>query len=180
MNSTVCSIGDNWIRSMKTMLLTGAADFLAWCLCVAPALAMSHGPIDLDIKVIDGKPAACLPVSDDTGSDPIQISGIGVSRRTGVVSPSITYWDLDVPTNAQPVYLKRGECLVYGQTVAGAIVHTPPKALDVDKFYSFAIIPARDYGPVYGSVFCVLKQTDGAIRIAVPTQVQSPCGSLGF
>jgi hypothetical protein len=142
---------------------------------------MSHGPIRLEIRQIDGKPAACLPMSDDVGSDPIQIRGVGVSRRTGPVSPAVIYWDLDVPANAQPMYLKRGECVVYGQTVAGAIVNTPPKTLDVNKYYGFTIIPAGDdAGPVYSSVFCVLKQADGGIRIAAPAKGQNPCGSLGF
>ncbi|WP_434107970.1 hypothetical protein [Paraburkholderia caffeinilytica] len=162
---------------MKTMFLMGAAGVLAWCLCVAHALAMSHGPIRLDIKQVDGKPAACLPMSDDLGSDPIQIHGVGVSRATGAVSPDVIYWDMEVPASAQPVYLKRGECLVYGQNVAGAVAYTQPKTLDIDKFYGFSIIPGGDYGPVYSSVFCVLKQADGGVRIIQPTKGQHQCPS---
>ncbi|MFM0645432.1 hypothetical protein PQR14_13980 [Paraburkholderia bryophila] len=141
---------------------------------------MSQGAIELDIKAIDDKPAVCLPVSDDTGSDPVRIRRVGVSRATGTVSPDVIYWDVDVPASAQPVYLKRGECLFYGETLPGAIVNTSPKPLDVNKFNGITIMPAGDYGPVYSSAFCVLTQADGTIRVAVPTQVQSPCGSLSF
>lgn len=165
---------------MQKRLRNAAIGGMSWRLCVSHAMAMSHGPIDLNIRVIDGKPAACLPMSDDMGSDPIRIRIAGVSRTTGPVSTAIDYWDLEVPADTQPVYLKRGECLVYGQTVGGEIVHAPPKVLDVNKLYTFAIIPGGDYGPVYGAMFCVLKQADGTIRIAVPTRAQRPCGSLGY
>jgi hypothetical protein len=75
------------------------------------------------------------------------------------------------------VYLKRGECLVYGQPVAGAIVHTPSKTLDVDKTYGFSIIPVEDYGTVYGAGFCVLKQVGGGVRIVQPAKGQDLCPS---
>lgn len=166
---------------MKTVLRCSAAVLVSYWLCVSRVLAMSHGAIALEIKQVDGKPVACLPMSDDRGSDPVQIRGIGVDRATGIVSPAIMYWDLDIPANAQPVYLKRGECIVYGQAVAGAIVHTQPKTLDVNKFYSFSIIPVGDGGgPVYGAGFCVLKQADGGVRIATRGKVQNPCASLGY
>lgn len=165
---------------METIFRNSATGFVLYLLCLSCAIAMSHGPIRLEIKQVDGKTAACLPMSDDIGSDPVQIRRVGVSRATGKVSPDVIYWDVDVPASAQPVYLKRGECLFYGETLPGAIVNTSPKPLDVNKFYGFTIIPAGDYGPVFGSAFCVLKQADGTIRVAMPTQVQSPCGSLSF
>jgi hypothetical protein len=152
---------------------------LCW-LCASCATAMSHGPIDLDVKEIDGKPAVCLPASDDTGSDPIRISRVGVSRETGVAAPSVDYWDEVVPASAPAAYLKRGECLIYGQTVPGAIINTRAKPLDANKYYTAAIIPAGESGPVYGAIFCVLRQANGAIRIAVPAKQHNPCGSLGY
>jgi hypothetical protein len=42
---------------------------------------MSHGLIHLDIKQVDGNPAACLPMSDDLGSQAIRIQGVGVADR---------------------------------------------------------------------------------------------------
>ncbi|WP_321953810.1 hypothetical protein [Paraburkholderia bannensis] len=152
---------------------------LSWVF-VSFSLAMSHGPIDIDVKQIDGKPAFCLPVSDENGSDPIQISRVGVSRETGVAKPAVTYWDEFVPVNAQPAYLKRGECLVYGQIVPGAIVDTPATSLDVNKYYSFALIPGGDAEFIYGVAFCVLRQADGKVRVAVPGKQSNPCGSLGY
>lgn len=143
------------------MLRSCAMVGVSCCLLASRADAMSHGPVRLDIRQIDGKPAACLPASDDTGSDPIQIRGVGVTRQTGPVSPVVTYWELEVPERAPPVYLKRGECLVYGQTVAGAVVRAAPRALDINKFYSISILPGGDHGPVYGSVFCVIRQAGG-------------------
>lgn len=166
---------------MKIILRNSAMGFVSFWLYASRAVAMSHGAIDLEIKQIDGKPAACLPMSDDRGSDPVQIQGVGVSRRTGLLSPVVMYWDLDIPASAQPVYLKRGECLVDGQTVAGAIVHTQPKTLDLNKIYSFSIIPVGNGGgPVYGAGFCVLKQANGGARIAEQGKDQNPCASIGF
>lgn len=165
---------------MQTIFRNSLMGFVSCWLCASCAMAMSQGAIDLDIKQVDGKPTICLPISDDTGSDPVQIRRVGVSRATGNVSPAVTYWEVEVPASAPPTYLKRGECLVYGQTVAGAVVQTPPKPLDVNKYYSVSIMPAGNRGPVYSSAFCVLKQADGGIRIAVPGREQNPCGSLGF
>ncbi len=167
-------------RSMREVCRNSAIGLASWWLCAAHAIAMSQGPIPLDIKQIDGKPAACLPMSDEVGSDPIQVRGVDVDRRTGPVSPVVMYWALEIPASAKPVYLKPGECLVYGQTVAGAIVHVQPKTLDVNKFYSVSIVPGGDYGPVYSSSFCVLKQADGGIHIAVPGAVPDLCTSVGY
>lgn len=150
------------MRSVREILRSSAVAFLSCWLFTSCAVATSHGPIRLDIRQIDGKPAACLPASDDTGSDPIQIRGVDVTRQTGPVSPVVTYWALEVPGSAPPVYLKRGACLVYGQTVAGAVVRAAPRALDINKFYSISIVPGGGYGPVYSSAFCVIRQA-GAV-----------------
>ncbi|CAB3974025.1 MULTISPECIES: hypothetical protein [Burkholderia] len=164
---------------MRKILRSCAMACLSCCLLASRADAMSHGPIRLDVRQVDGKLAACLPMSDDTGSEPIRISWIGVTRGTGPVSPVVTYWALEIPERAPPVYLKRGECLVYGQAVAGAIVRTPPRTLDIDKFYSISIVPAGNDGPVYGSAFCVIGQAGGGIRIARPGQQGNPCAAAG-
>ncbi|OXJ26220.1 hypothetical protein CFB82_34105 [Burkholderia sp. HI2714] len=164
---------------MRKILLSSAVACISSLVFTSCAVATSHGPIRLDIRQIDGKPAACLPASDDTGSDPIQIRGVGVTRQTGPVSPVVTYWALEVPESAPPVYLKRGECLVYGQTVAGAVVRAAPRALDINKFYSISILPGGDYGPVYGSAFCVIRQAGGGVRIATPGQEGNPCAPAG-
>lgn len=168
------------MRSVREILRSSAVACLSCWLFTSCAVATSHGPIRLDIRQIDGKPAACLPASDDTGSDPIQIRGVDVTRQTGPVSPVVTYWALEVPGSAPPVYLKRGACLVYGQTVAGAVVRAAPRALDINKFYSISIVPGGGYGPVYSSAFCVIRQAGGGVRIATPGQEGSPCASAGY
>uniref|UniRef100_UPI0038D2406C hypothetical protein n=1 Tax=Burkholderia cepacia TaxID=292 RepID=UPI0038D2406C len=103
-----------------------------------------------------------------------------MTRQTGPVSPVVTYWALEVPGSAPPVYLKRGACLVYGQTVAGAVVRAAPRALDINKFYSISIVPGGGYGPVYSSAFCVIRQAGGGVRIATPGQEGNPCASAGY
>lgn len=160
---------------MRQIFRNSAICFLSWWLCTTCAIAMSRGPILLEIKQVEGKPAACLPMNDDQGDQPIQIRMVGVSRPTGPASPDIIYWGLEVPGNAKPVYLKRGECLVYGQSLDGAVVQTQPRTLDVNKTYDFAIIPGGDDGSVYGAGFCVLKQTGGAVRIIQPAKGQDLC-----
>ncbi|WP_187328925.1 hypothetical protein [Burkholderia pseudomallei] len=145
-------------------------------LCVDQATAMSRGALLLDIKEVDGKPAACIPTNDEEFENVVQIDFIGVSRSTEPTTPGINYWEAQVPTNAKPVYLKRGECIVYGQYIEGARVDMPPKPLDVGKTYYFAIIPRGEApGPVYGAGFCVLKRTGGRAQIVQPTKGNDPC-----
>lgn len=160
---------------MQRIFRNSAMCILSWCLCFTHALATSELPVVLDIKQVDGKPAACLPVNNDRAGDVIQIRMVGVSRSTGPASPGVIYWWFEMPAGARPVYLKRGECLLYGQTVEGAIVHTPPKALDVNKAYQISIIPGGDTGPVYGAGFCVMRRPDGGVRIFGGTNDQESC-----
>ncbi len=56
-------------------------------------------------------------MNNDRGQDVIRIRLVGVSRPTGPVSPDIIYWGIEVLAEAKPVYLKRGECLVYRRFV---------------------------------------------------------------
>jgi hypothetical protein len=179
-NSARYTLHYDWIVSARRLIRNVATGIMSWCLCLTYAVATLERPIDLEIKQVDGKPAACMPVNDEQAQDEIQIKMVGVARPTGPASPDITYWRFELPAAAKPVYLKRGECLLYGQSLDGAIVHTQPKALDVNRTYYISIIPGGKYGLAYSAAFCVLKQADGAIRIAVPTQVDSPCGSLGY
>jgi hypothetical protein len=180
MNSTEYSIQYEWMRSIRKLLRNVAIGIMSWWLCMHHAMATSEMPIALDIKQVDGKPVACLPMNDDRAEDEIQVRMVGVARSTGPASPDITYWWFELPATAKPVYLKRGECLVYGQAVEGSIVHTPPKALDVDYAYYISLIPGGKYGPVYSAGFCVLKQSDGGTRIAVPGKDQNSCASIGY
>ncbi|WP_382650034.1 hypothetical protein, partial [Streptomyces sp. NPDC057010] len=90
---------------MMNILRSCAMAGVSCCLLASRADAMSHGPVRLVIRQVEGKPAACLPMRDDTGSEPIQIRGVGVTRQTGPVSPVVTYWALEVPERAPLVYL---------------------------------------------------------------------------
>ncbi|AOI42791.1 hypothetical protein WG70_24890 [Burkholderia oklahomensis EO147] len=66
--------------------------------------------------------------------------------------------------------MKRGECTVYGQSIAGAIAETPPRPLDTGKWHDFGIIPrGDDSGTAYGGRFCVLENMAGRVRIAPPS-----------
>lgn len=177
-NSTGYSIQYEGIGRVWRLIRNVTAGAISSWLCVSQAMATSEAPIDLDIKQVDGKLVACLPTNDDRVQDAIQIRMVGVARPTGPASPDITYWWFELPATAKPVYLKRGECLVYGQVVEGAIVHTPPKALDADYTYYISLIPGGRYGPVYSAEFCVIRQADGGTRIEVPTKEKNPCESL--
>lgn len=61
-------------------------------LCVDQATAMSRGALLLDIKEVDGKPAACIPTNDEEFENVVQIDFIGVSRSTEPTTPGINYW----------------------------------------------------------------------------------------
>ncbi|KGS19284.1 putative lipoprotein [Burkholderia pseudomallei MSHR5569] len=78
---------------------------------------MSRGPVRVDIKRIDGQTAARIPESDDTGNEWVRLHIAGVGRATGPASPAVVYWVITVPDDVPPVYLKRGECVVFGQRI---------------------------------------------------------------
>ncbi|AIO66475.1 hypothetical protein [Burkholderia oklahomensis] len=148
------------------------------CWCIAQAGAMSKGPVPLDVKRIDGKPAACIPMSDDGGKSSMRLGFVGVSRATGPTSPNVIYWQIEVPDDAPPIYLKRGECIVYGQSIPGATVLTPPKPFDFDKWYNFAVMPGgEDDGPIYRGSFCVRKKPGGGGRVVLPSEGGDTCSS---
>ncbi|WP_241014688.1 hypothetical protein [Burkholderia sp. Ac-20379] len=154
-----------------------AALIAAYCASAPVAHATSTMPLALEIRQIGGKPAACLPASD-AAADPVRIRYVGVSRSTGPASPSVIYWDVRIPDDAPPVTLRRGECIVYGQTLPGATVRTPPKPLDADRFYGFGIMPAGSYGPTYDGGFCLLTQPGGGVRLATPRKDEDPCDQV--
>ncbi|MBZ5790724.1 hypothetical protein K8353_11460 [Burkholderia contaminans] len=160
---------------MQTRFRSSAPGLLASLSCLARAMAASEAPVELEIRQIDGNPAACLPVSDARAEGVIRIRSVGVARPTGPASPDVTYGWFEMPAGAEPVYLRPGECLVYGQAVKGAIVRTPPKPLDLDRTYSVSIIPGGGFGPVYGAAFCTLRPAGGGVHIAVPQQDRNPC-----
>ncbi|HHX4057686.1 MAG: hypothetical protein ACN6QT_29855 [Burkholderia contaminans] len=162
---------------MQTIFRSSVLGVLACLLCLSRAMATSEAPIELEIRQVDGNPAACLPLNDERAESVIQIRSVGVARPTGPASPDVTYWWFDMPAEAKPVYLKRGECIVYGQRVNGAIVRTQPKPLDLNRTYYISIIPGGDSGPVYSAAFCTLKQPGGGVHIAVPKNDRNPCAA---
>lgn len=174
--SAITYLHRSWrIPGMQTLFRSSVLGALAWPLCMSRAMAVSEAPVELEIRQVDGNPAACLPIDDKRAGSVIQIRTVGVARPTGPASPDVTYWWFEMPADARPVYLKRGECLVYGQTVQGAIVRTPPKPLDLDRTYYISIIPGGDSGPVYGAAFCTLERPGGDRHVAVPQRGRNPC-----
>lgn len=148
-----------------------------WCGCVAQAGAMSRGSVPLDVKRIDGKPAACIPTSDE-GQAEMRLGFIGVSRATGPVSPDVIYWQVEVSDNVPPVYLKRGDCIVYGQSIPGATVLTPPKRFDVGKWYNFAVMPGgKAEGPIYRGTFCISGKQGDSGRVVLRSENKDACSS---
>ncbi|WP_382650031.1 hypothetical protein [Streptomyces sp. NPDC057010] len=162
---------------MQTIFRSSVLGVLACLLCLSRAMATSEAPIELEIRQVDGNPAACLPLNDERAESVIQIRSVGVARPTGPASPDVTYWWFDMPAEAKPVYLKRGECIVYGQSVNRANVRTQPKPLHLNRTYYISIIPGGDSGPVYSAAFCTLKQPGGGVHIAVPKNDRNPCAA---
>lgn len=136
---------------------------------------MSYGPTALIIKQVGDLPAACLPMKDANGDQPVQIYFVGVSHARGPTESSEIYWAVDMSKAPKPVYLKRGECLVYGENIDGARTDLAPKTLRLNYNYGFAIRPGGKWRSVYGASFCVLKQPNGKLLIVVPTAEHNPC-----
>ncbi|CAJ7621292.1 paar motif family protein [Burkholderia pseudomallei] len=75
------------------------------------------------------------------------------------------------------VRLKRDECIAYRQSLDGADVLTPPKALDAGRGDYFAVVMpgCTEPGPVDGASFRVLDRAAGRVRIALPSQDDGQC-----
>ncbi len=65
---------------------------------------MSRGALLLDIKEVDGKPAACIPTNDEEFENVVQIDFIGVSRSTEPTTPGINYWEAQVPMTCPGIF----------------------------------------------------------------------------
>ena len=162
------------IRTMKRILLSNLIALGAITLTAGCAGATSRGPIELIIKQIDGNPAACLPMEDSRGNQPVPIIAMGVSRSTGPTSTEI-YWGVEIPKTSPPLILRRGECITYGQSVDGGTIDTPKKPLIPGVSYAFSLIPAGSgSGPVYAAAFCIKKNGNQTIVIQEGND-ENPC-----
>lgn len=158
---------------MKTIFLSklvlGASILAAGC-----ASATSRGPIELIIKQIDGNPAACLPMEDSRGNQPVPIIAMGVWRSTGPTSTEI-YWGVEIPKTSPPLILRRGECITYGQSVDGGTIDAPKRPLIPGVSYAFSLIPAGNgSGQVYAAAFCIKKNGSKSIVIQEGSD-ENPC-----
>ncbi len=137
--------------------------------------AASHGPIELTIKQTDDRPAACLPLSDVRGDQPVQIVSAGVWRTTGPVSTE-DYWSIMIPSTSKPFFVERGQCVTYGQKIEGAEIETNPKPLEFGQSYVFSIAPhGTGSGPVYAASFCVKRAPNGNRIILQEISASNPC-----
>ena len=162
------------IRTMKRILLSNLIALGAITLTAGCAGATSFGPIRLIIKQIDGNPAACLPMEDSEGNQPVQIISMGVWRATGPISAE-EYWGVSIPPTSPPLTLRRGECVIYGQSVDGGIIDTPKKPLIPGVSYAFSLIPGGSgSGPVYGAAFCIKKNGNESI-VVQEGKDENPC-----
>ena len=159
---------------MKRIFLSNLIGLGAIILAACCAGVPSFGPIELTIKQIDGNPAACLPMEDSQGNQPVPIIRMGVWRSTGPTSTEI-YWGVEIPKTSPPLILRRGECITYGQTVDGGTVSTPKKPLIPGVSYAFSLIPGgKGYGPVYGAAFCIKKNGNQSVVIQEGKD-ENPC-----
>ena len=159
---------------MKTISLSNLIALVATIVAAGCASATSRGPIELTVKQIDGNPAACLPMEDSRGSQPVQIISIGVWRATGPTSTE-TYWDVTIPATSPPLTLRRGECITYGQSIDGGVIDAPKKPLSPGVSYAFSLIPAGSgSGQVYAASFCIKKSGRKSIVIQERSD-ENPC-----
>ncbi|WP_230586859.1 hypothetical protein, partial [Ralstonia solanacearum] len=108
-------------------LVASLASLVASC-----AGAASHGPVELTIKQTDDRPAACLPLSDVRGDQPVQIVAASVWRATRPVSPE-DYWLTTIPPISAPFFVKRGTLLVCGQKIEGIEIKIAGMAMEPGK-----------------------------------------------
>lgn len=153
---------------LKRVLIAGVAPWL-----VGYATAASHGPIELEVKQIGKQPAACLPLKDSRGDQPVPIVSVGVWRATGPNSVE-DEWEVTIPATSAPLTLERGACVVYGQKIDGAIVETQPRRLESGASYAISFVPIEN-GPSYSVAFCIKRTPDGGIAVIQETKSSNPC-----
>ena len=156
-------------------MLWKIAGFLSLTLISSCGFATSKGSIGLAVKQAGELPAVCIATADENGNQPVRIRYVGVSHATGSFG-SEPYWNLEVPESAKPFYLKRGECLTYGQTIEGANILTEAKKLQPGVLYGIGVVP---YGAgsefVYGANFCLIRRPNGTLKVVDPAVEHEVC-----
>ena len=151
------------------------AGFLSLTLISSYSFATHKGSIGLAVKQAGELPVVCIAAVDENGNQPVRIHFVGVSHATGSVG-SESYWGVEVAESAKPFYLKRGECLTYGQTIAGANIFTEAKKLQPGVLYGIGVVP---YGTgsefVYGANFCLIRRPNGTLKVVDPAIEHGVC-----
>lgn len=104
---------------------------------------------------------------------------VGVAHSTGATTWGENYRGRVCRPMRSMVRLKRDECIAYRQSLDGADVLIPPKALDAGRGDYFAVVMpgCTEPGPVDGACFRVLDRAAGRVRIALPSQDDGQCVS---
>jgi hypothetical protein len=160
---------------MHRIFRNKVAGFLSLFVISSCSFATSKGSIGLAVKQAGELPVVCLAAADENGNQPVRIHFVGVSHATGSFG-SESYWQVEVPESSQPFYLKRGECLTYGQAIAGANILTESKKLQPGVLYGLGLVP---YEPgadfVYGANFCLIRQPNGKLKVVDPAIEHGVC-----
>ncbi|WP_413706327.1 hypothetical protein [Ralstonia sp. Ralssp110] len=160
---------------MHRIFRNKAAGLLSFFFISSCSFATSKGSIGLAIKQTGDSPVVCLAAADENGNQPVRIHFVGVSHATGSFG-SESYWQVEVPESSKPLYLKRGECLTYGQAIAGANILTEPKKLQPGVLYGIGLVPYdADAGFVYGANFCLMRQPNGKLKVVDPAIERGVC-----
>lgn len=160
---------------MHRLFRNKAAGFLFLFLISSCSVATSKGSIGLTVKQTGELPAVCFAAADENGNQPIRIHFVGVSHATWSFG-SEPYWEVEVPESSKPLYLKRGECLTYGEAIAGANILTEPKRLEPGVLYGIGLVPyeaGADF--VYGANFCLIRQHNGKLKVVDPAIEHGVC-----
>jgi hypothetical protein len=149
---------------------------LALCAFVISACARQVIAVKLDVRQAGDKPELCFDSDSEYMEDSVKLAEVGVARSTGATTPAVTYWEVEIPQSAPPVYLHRGDCIVYGQAIEGAKVVTPPQPLDAGMAYSFGLSTWGDGdGPLYVGGFCAFRNQGNGLRIVQRQKGQQSC-----
>jgi hypothetical protein len=146
-----------------------AANLLLAATFAGNATATSTGASQLNIRQMGDAPAACLPESE---RDSIELESAHVtwtSRATGARAgghPPVHYpWAIDLIPDTKPLVLHPGECIVFGERIAGYKQDGEIQPLQIGETYSFVLRRYTQHNswlnPYYRGAFCVARSPDG-------------------
>ncbi|WP_439890031.1 hypothetical protein ACS7SF_12215 [Ralstonia sp. 25C] len=162
---------------MKSLILV--AGLLTALLGFDGASATSSLPNAVDIREVDGAPAACLPLTD---AETIELQEAYVVESLPRTGEKKRQWALELAPEGKPMLLRPGECVVFNRPVSGYSQGGGLRQVEEGETYTFVLQRGgnfkRGWSPNYIGWLCVTRLPDQ--HLAYPAYVRHANGTMTY